>query len=135
MQGKQEEEKRRIEANKQFYSIVMNMSYALNGVPRWTISVMSPPPERRLDEVAFTATLRQQGNRELLSSITKPYRRPPVDPPMATVNLRTSVLEVKEILRRAGLQPDGGKSTFDPKQKIKVTTPPPKASARFNARR
>ncbi len=109
------------------------MSYALNGVPRWTISVMSPPPERRLDEVAFTATLRQQGNRELLSSITKPYRRPPVDPPMATVNLRSSVLETKEILRRAGIQPDkGGTRSVRPEQ---VRAKTAKASAKFNVQR
>ena len=135
LQVRQEEEARKIEANRQFYSIIMNMSYALNGVPLWPVTVMSPPPEKRLDEKAFTATLRQRSNSELLSTVTRRYVRPKIDPPMATVNLRTSVLEVKEILRRAGLQPDGGKSTFDPKQKIKVTTLPPKASARFNARR
>ena len=135
LQVRQEEEKRQIAANKQFYAVVMNMGYALNGVPLWPVAVMSPPPEKRLDERAFTATLRQRSNRELLSTVTRPYVRPPVNPPMATVNLRTSVLETKELLRRAGLRPDDGKPAFDPTQKIKVTTPPPKASARFNARR
>ncbi len=134
LQVKQEEESRKTSANKQFYDIVMNMSYALNGIPRWQISVISPPPEKRLDEKAFTATLREKSNTELLSNITKPYRRPPVDPQTATANLRASVLEVKEVLRRAGLQPDGGKSAFDPTQKIKMTVPL-KASARFNARK
>lgn len=135
LQVRQEEEKRQIAANKQFYAVVMNMGYALNGVPLWPVAVMSPPPEKRLDEMAFTAALRQRSNSELLSTVTRPYFRPPVNPPMATVNLRTSVLETKEMLRRAGLRPDDGKPAFDPKQKIKVTTPPPKASARFNARR
>ena len=134
LQVKQEEESRKTSANKQFYDIVMNMSYALNGIPRWQISVISPPPEKRLDEKAFTATLREKSNTELLSNITKPYRRPPVDPQTATANLRASVLEVKEVLRRAGLQPDGGKSAFDPTQKIKMTVPL-KASARFKARK
>lgn len=41
----------------------------------------------------------------------------------------------QELLRRAGLRPDDGKPAFDPIQKIKVTMPPPKASARFNAKR
>lgn len=135
LQVRQEEEKRKVEANRQFYVVVMNMGYALNGVPLWPVAVMSPPPEKRLDEKAFTTTLRQRSNSELLSTVTSPYVRPPVNPPMATVNLRTSVLETKELLRRAGLRPDDGKPAFDPTQKIKVTTPPPKASARFNARR
>lgn len=60
LQVKQEAETRKIGVNRQFYAIVMNMSYALNGVPRWPISVMSPPPEKRLDEKAFITTLRQQ---------------------------------------------------------------------------
>lgn len=137
LQVKQEAEARKIEANKQFYAIVMNMSYALNGVPRWPVAVMSPPPEKRLDEKAFTATLRSQSNRELLSSITKTYRRPPVDPPMATVNLRVSVLETKELLRRSGVRPDGGNPSIKPNAPIRMaaTTPVTKASVRFNARR
>ncbi len=131
LQVKQKEEKRKIEANRQFYSIVMNMSYALNGVPRWPITVMSPPLEKRLDEKAFTATLRQQSNRALLSSIIKTYRRPPIDPAMATVNLRSSVLEVKEVLRRAGLRPDdSGLRNIKPEQ-ININ----KASIKFNAQR
>lgn len=135
LQVRQEEEKRQIAANKQFYAVVMNMGYALNGVPLWLVFVMSPPPEKRLDERAFTVTLRQRSNSELLSTVTRPYVRPAVNPPLATVNLRTSILETKELLRRAGLRPDDGKPAFDPTQKIKVTTPPPKASVRFNARR
>ena len=137
LQVKQEAEARKIEANRQFYAVVMNMGYALNGVPRWPIAVMSPPPEKRLDEMAFTTALRQRSNNELLYTVTRPYVRPPVNPPMATVNLRTSVLETKELLRRAGLRPDDGKPTVKPTQTIRMaaTTAVPKASARFNARR
>lgn len=137
LQVKQEAEARKIEANRQFYAVVMNMGYALNGVPRWPIAVMSPPPEKRLDEVAFTTILRQRTNNELLYTVTRPYVRPLVNPPMATVNLRTSVLETKELLRRAGLRPDDGKPTVKPTQTIRMaaTTAVPKASARFNARR
>ena len=94
---------------------------------------MSPPPERHLDEQAFTTTLRQQSNRELLSSITKPYRRPPVDPPMATINLRSSVLETKEILRRAGIQPDKGATRSVRPEQARANAA--KASAIFNAQR
>lgn len=137
LQVKQEAEARKIEANRQFYAVVMNMGYALNGVPRWPIAVMSPPPEKRLDERVFTATLRERPNNELLSTVTRPYVRPPVNPPMATVNLRTSVLETKELLRRAGLRPDGGSPSIKPNASIRMaaTTPVTKASVRFNARR
>jgi hypothetical protein len=129
LQVKQEEETRKIGVNRQFYAIVMNMSYALNGVPRWQISVMSPPPEKRLDEKAFTATLRQQDNRELLKTVFSARPRTPVNPPMAVPNLRASVLEVKEVLRRAGLRPDdGGIRNIKPAQ-IRVT----KASVKLNA--
>lgn len=131
IQLKQEQESRKIEANRQFYGIVMNMGYALNGVPRWPIAVMSPPPEKRLDEKVFTATLRQQDNRELLRTVFAARPRPPVDPPMATVNLRASVLEVKEVLRRAGLRPDGGGVRNIKPEQIRVT----KASVKFNAQR
>lgn len=137
LQIKQETEARRIDANRQFYAVVINMSYALNGIPRWEIAVMSPPPEKRLDEKAFTAVLRQRSNSELLSTFTRPYVRPKIDPPMATVHLRASTLETKEILRRAGLRPDDGSPTVKPAQTIRMaaTTAVPKASARFNARR
>ncbi len=137
LQVRAEEDKRRQEANRQFYAVVMNMGYALNGVPRWPIAVMSPPPEKRLDERVFTATLREKPNNELLYTVTRPYIRPPVNPPMATVNLRASVLETKELLHRAGLRPDDGSPTVKPTQTIRMaaTTAVPKASARFNARR
>lgn len=72
LQLKIEQETRRIEANRQFYNIIQNMGYALNGVPRWEIRVMSPPPERRLDERAYTERVRQHSNQELHSKVTTP---------------------------------------------------------------
>ncbi len=128
LQVKLEEENRKIAANRQFYDIAMNMSYALNGIPRWEISVMSPPPEQRLDERAYTDALRQQSNSELLKTVFTPRPRPPIDPPMATVNLRSSVLETKELLRRAGLRPDDDARAVKPEKSRK-------ASAKFNAQR
>lgn len=137
LEAKQQEERRQQEANRQFYSVIMNMGYSLNGIPCWPVVVMSPPRERRLDEKAFTATLRQRNNNELLSTLTRPYVRPPVNPPMATVNLRTSVLETKEILRRAGLRPDDKPPSmkFNEQIRMNAKTAVPKASVRFNARK
>jgi hypothetical protein len=136
LQIKQEAEARKIETNRQFYAVVMNMGYALNGVPRWPISVMSPPSEKRLDERAFTATLRQQDNRELVRAVFTPRPRPPVNPPMAVPNLRASVLEVKEVLRRAGIQPSGGGANRMAPATIKMTAASvTKASIKFNAQR
>ncbi len=128
LQVKLEEENRKIAANRQFYDIIINMSYALNGIPRWEISVMPPPPERALDERAYAESLRQQSNSELLKTVFTPRPRPPVDPPMATVNLRTSVLETKEVLRRAGLRSDNDTRAAKPEKSRK-------ASAKFNAQR
>ncbi len=128
LQVKLQEEARKISANRQFYDVVMNMSYALNGIPRWEISVMSPPPEKRLDERAYSAALREKSGRSLLSTLAKPSRPPQVDPPMATVDLRTDVLEAKELLRRAGRRPDDDARTVSPKKARK-------ASAKFNAQR
>ncbi len=128
LQVRQEEEARKRAANRDFYGIVMNMSYALNGIPRWEISVMSPPPERALDERAYAESLRQQSNSELLKTVFTPRPRPPIDPPMAAVNLRSSVLETKEVLRRAGLRPDNDARAAKPEKSRK-------ASAKFNAQR
>ena len=126
LQVRQEEEARKRAVNRDFYGIVMNMSYALNGIPRWEISVMSPPPEQRLDERSYTDALRQQSNSDLLKTVFAPRPRPPVNPQLATVSLRSSVLETKELLRRAGLRPDDS-STH--------TVSPKKASVKFNAQR
>jgi hypothetical protein len=92
------------------------MSYALNGLPQWKISVMMPPSERQLDEREYvqkvvlkrdTAQLIQRvlyspENESLVS------RRPPIDPKTAVPALRQNVLEVKEMLGRAGLRPPSG---------------------------
>jgi hypothetical protein len=136
LQVRQEEEKRKTEANKQFYAVVLHMNYALNGLPRWQVSVMSPPPEKRLNETAYVARIQQLKNRELLHTITTTERpKPVIEPETAAPNLRQSVLEAKEILRRAGLTPDDDKPAVNLTQKITLTTPPPKASIRFNARK
>ncbi|MBL8714230.1 MAG: hypothetical protein JNM12_15170 [Alphaproteobacteria bacterium] len=50
LQIRVEEEQRRQEANRSFYAVIQNMSYALNGLPAWKVSVMPPPEDRRLDE-------------------------------------------------------------------------------------
>ena len=129
LQVKLEEENRRIAANRQFYSIIMNMSYSLHGIPRWEINVMSPPPERRLDEAAFADSLRRKSNSDLLKTVFTPRPRPSINPEMATVNLRTSVLETKELLRRADLRPDAATARGVKPEKTR------KASATFNAQR
>ena len=131
LQVRQEEERRKIEANRQFYNIIQNMGYALNGVPRWEIRVMSPPPERRLDEQAYTERVRQYSNQELHSKVFTRKPRQPVDPENATNNLRESVLDVKEMLRRAGHRPkDTGAPRPEQTQKAKA-----KASDNFNSQR
>src|SRR5690606_20580480 len=108
-QHKLEAETRRIEANRQFYSLVMNMGYALNGIPRWKIAVMSLPPEKRLDEGAFTRTLREYDNRELLKTVFRVFRPAKPTPETAVTDLRASVLGVKELLRRANVLRIGGR--------------------------
>lgn len=132
LQLKREEEIRKTEANRQFYAVVMNMGYGLNGVPRWQIAVMSPPPEKRLNEKTFTATLRQQDNRTLAKPVLAAWSRPPLDPPTAAPALRASVLEVKELLLRGGgIRPDGGGIRHIKPEQIKAA----KASIKFNAQR
>lgn len=132
LQLKREEETRKTEANRQFYAVVMNMGYGLNGVPRWPIAVMSPPPEKRLNEKTFTATLRQQDNRTLAKPVLATWSRPPLDPPTAAPALRASVLEVKELLLRGGgIRPDGGGMRHIKPEQIKTA----KASIKFNAQR
>jgi hypothetical protein len=135
------EEERRIEANKELFGSIMKMSYSLNGIPPWEIKVAAPPPEKKLDEAAYTTALRQQSNRELLGAITrKPAKttlrssfnkvREP-DTGQAVTELRQNVLQVKEVLRRANKLPDGDKPapvTIETK-----TTLPQTATIKFNA--
>ncbi|MDP2205344.1 MAG: hypothetical protein Q8K65_03470 [Alphaproteobacteria bacterium] len=135
LQHKQEELHRKQNANRQFYAVVTHMSYSLNGLPRWDIRVQSPPPEKRLDEKAYVANIQQLKNRELLHTITTTERpKPVIEPETAAPNLRQSVLEAKEILRRAGLQPGGDdRRTVAPaRNRITDTTA---LSTRFTQRR
>lgn len=134
LQHKREEEQRRIETNKTFHSIVMNMSYNLNGLPRWPVRVQVPPPERRLDEKVFTSTLRQQDNRTLSKPVLAAWSRPPLDPPAAAPTLRASVLEVKELLIRGGGLPPIDTATRK-KAPIRIKMSDAKALGAFNAQR
>ena len=134
LQHKREEEQRRIEANKTFHTIVMNMSYSLNGLPRWPVRVQAPPPERKLDEKAFISTLRQQDNRTLSKPVLAVWSRPPLDPPAAAPILRASVLEVKELLMRGGGLPPIDTATRK-NAPIRIKMSDTKALGAFNAQR
>lgn len=146
LQMKVEAENRRIEAARSFVELITNMSYSLNGVPRWSIAVMQPPPEKRLDETAYVQTVvRQRNNTQLLDRVFKSSenesqvsKRPPIDPNIAVPNLRRNVLEVTEMLVRSGLRPPsgGGISAVKPAE-IRMTTgvPSVRASINFNPKR
>lgn len=146
IQIRQEAETRRIEANNSFMSLITNMSYSLNGLPRWNVFVMSPPPERQLDETAYIQTVvRKRNDDQLLDRVFKSpenesqvSKRPPIDPKMAVPNLRRNVLEVQEALLRAGIKPPrgGGISAVAPAT-IPMTTAAPSARAtiKFNTKR
>lgn len=144
LQMKVEAENRRIEATRSFMELITNMSYSLNGVPRWPVVVMQPPPERRLDETAYVQTVvRQRDNTQLLDRVFKSSenesqvsKRPPIDPKIAVPNLRRNVLEVTEMLVRTGLRPPsgGGISAVKPAQ-IRMTTAAPSARASINFNR
>jgi len=135
LQHKQEELHKQQDANRQFYAVVTHMSYSLNGLPQWDIRIQSPPPEKRLDETAYVANIRQLKNRELLHTITTTERpNPVIAPETAAPNLRQSVLEAKEILRRAGLQPGGDDSPTAAPVRIRMTDAPA-LSTRFTQRR
>ncbi len=116
IQMKVEAERQQQEANRQFYSLITNMSYALNGLPQWKISVMMPPPERQLDEREYVqkVVLRRDTAQLIQRVLYSPEneslvsRRPPIDPKIAVPALRQNVLEVKEMMARAGLRPSGG---------------------------
>lgn len=134
LQHKKDEEQRKVEANRAFYGIVTNMSYSLNGLPRWVIHVQPPPQNRRLDEKAFTSTLRQQDNRTLAKPVLEAWSRPPLDPPAAAPILRASVLEVKELLIRGGGLPPEDTATRK-NAPIRIQMSDAKALGTFNAQR
>ena len=145
LQMKVEEENRRQAANRDFLSIVNNMSYALNGIPRWQITVMEPPPQYRLDERDYLkSVVRQRDDSQLLDRVfrspeneSQVSKRPPINPPKAVPDLRRNVLEVKEMMARAGLRPpDGGGISAVAPATIRMTAAPPlKAASKFNAKR
>lgn len=145
LQIKVEEEHRRQEANRSFYAVIQNMSYALNGLPAWKISVMPPPEDRRLDEREYIQkTVLQRDNAQLVNRVFNApeneslvSRRPPIDPKVAVPNLRRNVLEVREMLTRAGIRPPsgGGVSTVAPSAIRMTASSLPKTSGKFNAKR
>lgn len=142
---KVEAEIRRQEANRAFVEVVKNMSYSLNGVPRWPVTVMMPPPEKRLDEREYLQkVVLQRDNAQLVNRVFNSpeneslvSRRPPIGPKTAVPALRQNVLEVKEMLGRAGIRPpSGGGSSAVAPATIRMTAAPPLLSAsKFNAKR
>jgi len=135
IQHKLETLQRKQDANRQFYAVVTHMSYSLNGLPRWDIRVQSPPQEKQLNEKAYVGRIQQLKNRELLHTITTTERpKPVIEPEIAAPNLRQSVLEAKEIMRRAGLQPGGDDSRSIAPVRIKITDTTA-LSTRFTQRR
>ncbi len=135
LQQKMEEQRRQIEANRQFYGLIRDMSYSLNGLPPWKITVMSPPPDKRLDEPAFIQTVQRRDNVALVVSILNSpanesdvSRRPPINPPTAAPNLRACVIEVHEAFARSGLLPPVGGGTS-----AAMPTLPTNATIRFNS--
>ncbi len=145
LQLKVEEELRRQEVNRGFHASIMNMSYALNGLPAWKISVMPPPEDRRLDEREYVQkTVLQRDNAQLVNRVFNSAeneslvsRRPPIDPKVAVPNLRRNVLEVREMLTRAGIRPPsgGGVSTVAPAAIRMTAAPLARASSKFNIKR
>ena len=116
LQMKVEEENRRQAANREFMSVITNMAYSLNGLPNWQISVMSPPPDKRLDEREYVENVvLKRDTAQLVNRVfnspeneSQVSKRPPIDPKTAVPALRQNVLEVKEMMARAGLRPSGG---------------------------
>jgi len=145
IQIRMEAEARQQEVNRQFYNLISNMSYSLNGLPNWKISVMMPPPDRQLDETAYVQNVvRQRDNAQLEQRVlyspeneSVVSRRPPIDPKTAVPALRQNVLEVKEMMARADLRPpsgDGGNSRVAPAV-IRMTTAPTRTTIKFNQKR
>ena len=130
LQMKMEEENRRQATTRSFYEVIMAMSYSLNGLPKWEIKIMLLPEERRLNERKYSQEIAQLNNADLLGRVFRPpvneslgSRKAPIDPKTAVPALRQSVLEVKELLSRAGIQPSGGNGSrsMAPAQ-IRMTT-------------
>ena len=146
LQIKVEAERRQQEANRQFYSLINNMSYSLNGLPNWQIRVMTPPPERQLDEIAYVQkVVLQRDTAQLIQRVlyspeneSLVSRRPPIDPKTAVPALRQNVLEVKEMMARAGLRPPsggGGNSRVAPATIRMTAATSLKTTTKFNQKR
>ena len=145
IQMKVEAEIRRQEANRAFLEVINNMSYSLNGVPRWPVTVMMPPPEKRLDEREYLQkVVLKRDNAQLVNRVFNSpeneilvSRRPPIDPKVAVPNLRANVLEVKEMLSRAGIRPPtgGGVGSVAPAAIRMTATTSARASIKFNLKR
>ncbi|MDE1153725.1 MAG: relaxase/mobilization nuclease domain-containing protein [Micavibrio sp.] len=146
LQIKVEAERRQQEANRQFYSLINNMSYALNGLPNWQVRVMMPPPERQLDETAYVQkVVLQRDTAQLIQRVlysaeneSLVSRRPPIDPKTAVPALRQNVLEVKEMMARAGLRPPsggGGNSRVAPATIRMTAATSLKTTTKFNQKR
>jgi hypothetical protein len=125
-----EREKVRLEAQYGFALTIRNMSYTLNGLPAWKVSVMPPPPDKWPDEPAIVKSLRKYNMDGLADIVLKspsnasdPKDRPPLDPPMAVTRHREDVLVVKEMLIRAGDLPrgDGRKPQVRPVSELSGT--------------
>ena len=134
LQHRIEQEHLRHEANKAILSLIVNMTYSLNGIPRWQVTVMEPPPQYRLNEKEFIHRVQRQTGHELLKAVFKSpsnesqaSKRPPINPPTAVPALRQNVLEVKEMLVRSGLKPKGGQTA------TKAPRLPQKTTSKFNA--
>jgi hypothetical protein len=100
LQERQEQQRRQSAVNKEFYAVVNNMSYSLNGLPLYKIA-MTVPPEMRLNEKTYVANLKTQSNIELQNIIFKPTVSVRSTSLSAVPELRKNVLQVKELLARA----------------------------------
>lgn len=137
LQVRLEAERQREEACHAFHATIINMGYSLNGLPQWAISVMPPPPDKKLDEKALIRDTREKDIEIVLDRVfnspanaREVSRRPPIDPKLAVPQLRANVLEVKVMLSRATLTPNGGGGG---RSAALPALPPRTATIRFNA--
>jgi hypothetical protein len=131
LQQQAERERLRQQAEYGFARSIHNMSYSLNGLPAWKITVMAPPPDKRLDEPKLIKSLRKYNMAGLENIVlntpanaSNPKDRPPLDPPLAVAEHRQNVLVVKEMLIRAGQLPrgDGRKRQITPVSALPAST-------------
>lgn len=99
LRQKQYELQQRQYINQQLYSNASNMSYSLNGIPRYQIT-MQKSPQIRFEEITYTKQLRKQPPSVLLHKVEQPE--------CAVTELRQNTLQVKELLRRHNAAPQPG---------------------------